>query len=544
MLKFIRQLLEPPNFPGDETKTSEGQVMHTVGLYFVLALSIAATIYIPFFANRKLESWLIILALFVLYLIARALLFRGQLRLAGLFLTTFGWIFCAGLAYVSDGISSPMMFALAAITIAVGLLFHPRVGTLFLVLNILVGLELAALQQNGALPEHFLSYSPLGVWFYFALSLIFINWTMNLTVRNLRSALARAREQNEAREKAEATLRRSEALNQALISNSPIGVSIRSPEGQLLYANKAWKKIWAMPEPDLTQDLARQRKALNFDARDDYLQAHQEDLRKIYAEGGQLTLPNLRTVSSRPGAAEWVSQHFYALYRETGEVEQVAILTEDVTERKQAEDRVNTLLREKETLLKEVHHRIKNNMNTIASLLELQLDAQTDPAVRQALQDAEARVQSMMVLYDKLYRSETFDAISIRDYVPALLDQILELFPSQDSVKIQTHLEDIVLVPKLLYPLGIILNELTTNAMKYAFVGRSAGVLTVSASREDDRISIIFEDDGVGIPGSFSFEDPAGFGIQLVHLLVQQMQGSISMEGQNGTKFIITFASV
>ena len=140
------------------------------------------------------------------------------------------------------------------------------------------------------------------------------------------------------RKHAEEKLRQTEAFNQALIDHSPLGISVRSRTGQLLFANTAWRKIWAISESDLRDDMTRQRDALQFDARDDYLKPYQADLRRVYEHGGYLHLPELKTTNPRPGAAEWVAQHFYAIVDERGQVDRMVILTEDVSDRKRAQE--------------------------------------------------------------------------------------------------------------------------------------------------------------------------------------------------------------
>jgi PAS domain S-box-containing protein len=213
----------------------------------------------------------------------------------------------------------------------------------------------------------------------------------------------------------------------------------------------------------------------------------------------------------------------------------------DITERKRIEDQISTLLHEKELLLKEVHHRIKNNMNTISSLLQLQMEVQENATARLALQDAASRVQSMLILYDKLYRSENFSAVSIQEYFPALLDEVTSLFPHKDSVRIETQIENIFLAPKKLSPLGIILTELTTNAMKHAFPGRSDGVIAITAVKRGASVLIRFEDNGHGLPEAVTFANSSGFGMQLVEMLVKQIRGSISIERNRGTGFLLEF---
>jgi PAS domain S-box-containing protein len=219
----------------------------------------------------------------------------------------------------------------------------------------------------------------------------------------------------------------------------------------------------------------------------------------------------------------------------------VAIRAAGELERRDAEEKIKSLLNEKEILLKEVHHRIKNNMNNIIGLLSLQADAVEDPADAGAIRDAMARVQSMMVLYDKLYRSDNFKEISIREYVSALTAEIIRNFSKSEFIKTSYNLEDFDLDIKILVPLGIIINELITNTMKYAFTGRKNGNINISASLKNNRAVVIIEDDGVGIPFSIDIDSTAGFGMQLIRMLTEQIGGRIRIERGKGARFVLEF---
>lgn len=215
--------------------------------------------------------------------------------------------------------------------------------------------------------------------------------------------------------------------------------------------------------------------------------------------------------------------------------------TIDITERKQAEEKIKSLLAEKEVILKEVHHRIKNNMNTIKSLLNLQAATLQEPLAVGALIDASSRVQSMTVLYDKLYQTELFKNVAFQVYLPTLIQQIIDNYPNSSSVKLETLIDDFVLDPKILSVLGIIINELVTNIMKYAFAGKSGGIITVTASLKEKLITLIIEDNGNGIPETVNFENSSGFGLKLVSLLTKQLEGTIRIERVQGTRIVIEF---
>jgi len=210
-----------------------------------------------------------------------------------------------------------------------------------------------------------------------------------------------------------------------------------------------------------------------------------------------------------------------------------------ITEREKAEDKIRSLLAEKELLLKEVHHRIKNNMNTMMSLLSLQARSLGDPGSVAALNDARRRIQSMMLLYDKLYRSEGFRELSIREYLTALVRDIIENFPNREAVTVTTQVDDFVLDEKKLSAVGLIINELLTNAMKYAFTGRESGSIVITASLQERHAMIVVQDNGVGVPGDFDLHASRGFGLQLVDMLTQQIDGTMRIERGEGTAFIL-----
>lgn len=213
----------------------------------------------------------------------------------------------------------------------------------------------------------------------------------------------------------------------------------------------------------------------------------------------------------------------------------------DITARKSAEDRVKSLLYEKEILLKETHHRVKNNMNAVYGMLFMQSEEINNPECRAILKDAASRVHSMTVLYDKLYRSSDYREMNIAEYIPPLVEEISSIFDTSSMVKFELAIEDFNLGSKVLSCLGIIINELITNSMKYAFNGCSDGVISITASKKSDEVTVVYRDNGVGIPESQSFENSTGFGMQLLDMLVKQVGGSAEINRDSGTGFIFNF---
>ncbi len=213
----------------------------------------------------------------------------------------------------------------------------------------------------------------------------------------------------------------------------------------------------------------------------------------------------------------------------------------DISERVASEKKVKNLLLEKETLLKEVHHRIKNNMNTIRSLLMLQAGIIEDSTSIEVLEDAAGRVMSMMELYDKLYQSSDYNNLFAGDYLSPLITEIIANFPNSNSVKVEKNIEDFILDVKILQPLGIIVNELLTNIMKYAFPNIDNGIIEVSLSISETIVCLKIIDNGKGMPEEIDFKNSKGFGMQLVKMLSDQLKGTIRIEHGEGTGIILEF---
>jgi PAS domain S-box-containing protein len=214
----------------------------------------------------------------------------------------------------------------------------------------------------------------------------------------------------------------------------------------------------------------------------------------------------------------------------------------DISDSVRAEARIQSLLAEKEIFLREVHHRIKNNMSTMMSLLALQADMQKDPVAGSILIDARNRMQGMMVLYEKLYRSERIgQKMSVRDYIPHLVDEIVSMFQDKPMVKVAKDVDDFQLDVSLMAPLGIIMNELITNSMKHAFDGMKEGRISVKAEKESGMAVITVGDNGRGFPDEFFSEKDSGFGLQLVKLLARQLNGSIERQRREGTVLVLRF---
>ncbi len=226
------------------------------------------------------------------------------------------------------------------------------------------------------------------------------------------------------------------------------------------------------------------------------------------------------------------------------EITGIIVFIENITRHRQTEELLKLeegRLKHNELILREVHHRFNNFMNSIKGLLLLQADLQEDRSVASVLENTITRIDGMSLLYDKLYRQDNFDGKSVTEYIPALADEIILNFPNSNNVRILKNIGDFVLSKKLLQPVGIIINELLTNIMKHAFPGGRSGLIKISLLLQNKRVTLVVQDNGIGIPESINFENSTGFGMQLVSMLVGQIDGHIRVERGEGTKFVLEF---
>jgi len=212
-------------------------------------------------------------------------------------------------------------------------------------------------------------------------------------------------------------------------------------------------------------------------------------------------------------------------------------------QRKQSDESLRKSLEEKETLLQEIHHRVKNNMQIISSLLKLQSDGIDDDQVKDVLKESKSRVFAMSAVHETLHESENLSEISLKTYLSKITTSIFQTYsinPAQ--VELKSDVEDIPISINQASPLGLILNELISNSLKYAFPNEEKGEIRVSLKKKDKELELIVKDNGRGISKDFDWKNADSLGLQLVRTLVEnQLDGSIDMENQNGTKFIIKF---
>jgi PAS domain S-box-containing protein len=266
---------------------------------------------------------------------------------------------------------------------------------------------------------------------------------------------------------------------------------------------------------------------------------HPDDRTPVEQHLGALRAGEARDIEYRwqcsDGTYRWFLDHVVSVRKkEDGHVEYFGIWF-DITERRSAEERLKASLKEKESLLKEIHHRVKNNLTVITSLLSLQAASSKDETTVDLLREAENRVRSMAGIHELLYQSTDLSAIDLRTYVDRLLGRLLRMY-NPPGLSYTIRIDQIFLEIAVAIPCGLIINELATNAIKHAFVGRTHGNLLVEmVTNGDGMYQLTFQDDGIGLPGPVAFERTTSLGLQLVSILAQQLGGSAELTSGNGT---------
>jgi PAS domain S-box-containing protein len=218
-------------------------------------------------------------------------------------------------------------------------------------------------------------------------------------------------------------------------------------------------------------------------------------------------------------------------------------ITRDITERKMNDDKIKLSLKEKEILLKEIHHRVKNNLQIIVSLLNLQEDMIRDDNVRSIFTDVQSRIRSMSLIHELMYRTGNFAAINMKDYVENLVDSLYRTYVDDlGRIKINIDIDQIELAMDTMIPCGLIINELFSNALKYAFPHRSQGIISITLKAAHNNFTLEISDDGVGLPVGIDVKNLKSLGLHLVEILVKQISGSLEIiKLERGTKFKINF---
>lgn len=239
----------------------------------------------------------------------------------------------------------------------------------------------------------------------------------------------------------------------------------------------------------------------------------------------------------------WLSTTLTPIYSDDGLIKKLVVVDTDFTATKNMQSVIEASLKEKDVLLKEIHHRVKNNLQIIISLLNLQSGYIKDEYTLKAVQDGQNRVRSMALVHEKFYQAEELTEIDFGEYASKLCSYLYQSYGDKtDRIEIKVTGDHVGLDMDTAMPCGLLVNEVVSNAYKYAFPGSVTGTITIDLKRVDKKVTLKISDSGVGLPDSFDVEKAESLGLQLIQALTSQLDGELKVSREKGTTFEVTFA--
>ena len=331
-------------------------------------------------------------------------------------------------------------------------------------------------------------------------------------------------------------LRESEERFRGAFDDAPIGMALVAPNTKWLWINRAFCDLVGYTEAellgldfqaithpdDLSADLSFVQQML-----DDTIKSYQMEKRYFHKEGKTIhVLLSVSLIRDRDGQPMNFVSH-----------------VQDITRRKEAEERIKASLQEKEVLLREIHHRVKNNLQIVSTLLDLQSGYTEDKQALEMFKESQARVRSMSLIHERLYRSHDLARVEFVHYVQQLADDLYHSYRlSSEEIVLEVDVDLPPLPIDVAIPCGLLINELMSNALKHAFNHANAGRIRIAFHRNGDNLNILkVADTGTGFPSNVDFRNATSFGLQLVNTLVEQLQGKLDLNSDRGTEFTVTF---
>ena len=334
----------------------------------------------------------------------------------------------------------------------------------------------------------------------------------------------------------EQALKRSRERYWNLIESAPDGIITLDMKGNIVECNTMALRVTGLSRGDVIGNHFSKLKILRKRDIPTYL--------KIFASILRGTPPPAFETTWVDGKGNKnYSEIRVGLIKEEGKMIGIQAIARDINERKKIEEQIKASLKEKEILLKEIHHRVKNNLQVISSLLNLQSGYVADETTREMFKESQNRIRSMALVHEKLYQSKNVADINLREYVRALVIELARSYGEKsDRVNMKFDMDPVSLGIDAAITCGLIINELISNALKHAFPRDRRGKITISLHQEGDSIELKVSDTGIGLPRKIKMKQTESLGLRLVKILVEdQLGGKITVRRKDGTQFYIMF---
>lgn len=331
----------------------------------------------------------------------------------------------------------------------------------------------------------------------------------------------------------ERKLRETEEKYRSLFNLSPEYILLLDPEdGRILDMNSTLAGTLGIPSEELRGRSIYELEFLSDDVKTEF----RSKIEVIERDG---TLEPYEMVLTDPSGREYTVRIYNKLIHAEGR-ECLLIVLNDISDLKRTQSMLEKSLAEKELLLKEIHHRVKNNLMIISSLLSLQSRQVKDRETMDLFRESENRTRSMALIHERLYRSEDLKNIDLAEYLGRLASEIFRSYSADSRIRLNLEIDELKVDVETAVPLGLIVNELLTNAVKHAFPD-GEGTVTVSLSKRNGTVTLEVSDDGAGFPEDIDWESSPSLGLQLVRSLTEQIDGKVEMISDGGTTFRIIF---
>lgn len=347
------------------------------------------------------------------------------------------------------------------------------------------------------------------------------------------------------RKRAETQLQESEERFRQIVENIDIVFWMTTPRSdRVFYLSPAFETIWGRSREEVCADPTKWIEWTHPDDRERIWETFQASPTQHSTE---------KRIIRPDGSMRWVHVRVFPVPDEAGVVTRVAGIASDITERKASEleraritQELTRSLAEKDVLVKELHHRVKNNLQVVSSLLFMQARRIGDPRLRKMFEESHDRIFAMSLIHEMLYRSDRLSEIIFSEYLTRLAEGLATTYrnPAQ-RIQVEIAADELLVDISIAIPTGLIVNELITNAFKYAFAdGRDGKILVVLRREETGRLCLSVADDGIGLPEGAEHEKAGGLGFALVRTLAQQLRGSLEVSRSGGTSVRLRFSEV
>ena len=331
-------------------------------------------------------------------------------------------------------------------------------------------------------------------------------------------------------------LRESEQKFRSVADSAVDGIITTDTNGLIILFNPSLKNIFGYTIDEI------KGKPVTMLMPDRYRKDFMDNLEKFKSTGShELAGKTFETMGLKKDGTEFPFEISIATWGSKGNMYTTSIIR-DVTERKKTEKLLRNSLDEKEMLLKEIHHRVKNNLMIISSLLNLQSRYIKDEESKNIFKESQNRARSMALIHERLYQSADLKRIDFGDYIRTLSNDLYHTYVIDTSlIKLNIEVDDVKLDINTSIPLGLIVNELITNSLKHAFPHGESGEINIKFHTNDDEYILEVNDDGVGFPEDKDYTNTGSLGLRLVTSLTEQIDGKIEFNNKSGTSFKITF---